>query len=91
MEWYEKSLNTFDQLGDLANKATSIYNIGGVCFFQDNDSEALKMFNDALQILIQIGLSESSLAKKIKKNIENDIRQKDFLYLFSNFKQLKKW
>jgi tetratricopeptide (TPR) repeat protein len=55
MKLYEKALQIFDQLKNIAGKATILYNIGSIYDAQGNYSKALKWYEVSLQIDEQLG------------------------------------
>ena len=71
MKRYEESLKIAEQLGDLKGKATLLSNIASIHYDQGNYPETLRYFKNALQILTELGLSESPSAKTIEKNIKS--------------------
>ena len=71
MKLYEKALQIDEQLRNLSGKATRLNNIASIHYAQGNYPEALKRYEEALQILNVLGLSESPNAKIIKENIES--------------------
>ncbi|MFX1295864.1 MAG: tetratricopeptide repeat protein [Promethearchaeota archaeon] len=76
---YEEALICLNKIQDSssnfsiwqAKRAIWLNNIGEIYQLQENYSKALKQYEKALQILVQIGLDNSSDAETIKKNIES--------------------
>ena len=70
MECYKTSLHIAEQLGDQNKKIISINNIAGIYNEQGNYPKAIKNYEDALELLTEMGLSNTPEAEKIRKNLE---------------------
>ncbi|TXT65406.1 MAG: hypothetical protein BAJALOKI1v1_440023 [Promethearchaeota archaeon] len=70
LEKYETLINLDKELEDPRNEAIHLSNIGVIKDAQGSFSDAIKYIEDALGILIRIGLGNSELAKGFKTNIE---------------------
>ena len=70
MKRYEQALQIDEQLGDLSGKSIRLNNIGIIHYANGKYLKALKNLEEGLEILTELGLSESPNAKNIKKDIE---------------------
>ncbi len=70
MKCYVTSLKIAEQLEDQNKKVIAINNVAGIYNAQGNYPKAMKYYEDALDLLNEMGLKESTEAKRIEKNIE---------------------
>ena len=70
LKQYELKQEIDEQLGDLFSKSTSLNNIASIHFAQGNYPEAINYFEQALQILNDLGLADSPNARTIRGNID---------------------
>jgi len=70
MTIYKQALEIDESLGDMPGKATTLNNIATIQFKQGHYEEAIHNFENALQILIELGLESSANAQTFRKNIE---------------------
>ena len=71
---YHQGLAISQQTGDIVGIASCINNLGAIDFSRKKYNEALQKYNEAFNLLKQVGLGESPLAHTILSNI-NHINQ----------------